>query len=110
MAAPRVRAVHRLGAFAALVLLATLSLVVGTTLHWGWVDLALSLAIATVKTYIVLWLFMDIVDQPFRARLAIALAVLLLLLLVGLTAADVATRVVMPRGPAPSPGEAFFRR
>ncbi|HEY8923635.1 MAG TPA: cytochrome C oxidase subunit IV family protein [Polyangia bacterium] len=110
MAATRIRAVHRVGAFAALVLLATLSLVLGTTLHWPWGDVAISLAIASVKTWLVLWLFMDLSDQPFRARLAIAVAVLLLVLLVGLTAADVATRMATVRGPTPTADEAFFRR
>jgi cytochrome c oxidase subunit 4 len=105
-----IRVGHRLAAFVALVLLATLSLVLGTSLHWYWGDVAISLVIAAVKTIIVLWFFMDMADQPFRARLAIGIAVILVALLVGLTVTDVATRWLMPRGPVPSPGEAFFVR
>ena len=104
----RVRVVHRVSAFAGLVLLATLSLVLGTSLHWYWGDVAISLSIAAVKTVLVLWFFMDMADQPFRARIVVAVAVVLVMVLVGLTAMDVATRLVVPRGPAPPAGEAFF--
>ena len=110
MAEHRVRAVHRLLAFGGLVLLATLSLILGTSLHWYWGDVAISLTIAGVKTYLVLWFFMDLAEQPFRSRLAISIAVLLMALLVGLTATDVATRLVMPRAVAPQSTESFFER
>jgi caa(3)-type oxidase subunit IV len=69
-----------------------------------------NLTIAGVKTFLVLWFFMDLADQPFRSRLAIGVAVLLALLLVGLSVADVATRMVMPRAAAPQPAEGFFAR
>jgi cytochrome c oxidase subunit 4 len=98
------------GAFVALTALATLSLIVATTLHWAGGDLAISLVIAALKTGLVLWFFMDMGQQPFQARLGVVVAAVLVILLVSLTATDVATRLVMPRGPVPPPGEAFFER
>jgi cytochrome c oxidase subunit 4 len=108
--AAHVRAVHRLLAFVALVVLATASFFIGTLVHWAWGGVAIALGIAALKAGIVLWFFMDMAEQPFRARAAIAVAVILLLVLVGLTATDVATRLVVPRGPAPPAGQSFFRR
>ena len=105
-----VRPVHRVWTFVALVLLATLSLLLGTHLHWYWGDVVISLVIASLKAYLVVWFFMDLWEQPFRARLALLLAVVLLALLVGLTATDVATRRVMPRAPHPQPQESFYVR
>lgn len=104
-----VTSLHRVLAFVGLVVLATASLIVGTTLH-GAGAVAISLAIAVVKTWLVLWFFMDLVEQPFRSRLAIAVAALLVILLVALSSTDVATRTVMPRGPSPAPSESFFVR
>jgi cytochrome c oxidase subunit 4 len=106
----RNRAVHRVAAFAALVVLATLSLFVGTRAHWPWWDVAISLSIAAAKTVLVLWFFMDLAEQQFRARLAISVAVLLVMLLVGLTAADVATRFNFPPAPRPPLTDAFYRQ
>jgi caa(3)-type oxidase subunit IV len=110
MSVERVRVPHRLFAFVGLVLLATLSLVLGTTLRWYWGDVVVSLAIAGVKAYLVLFFFMDLVEQPFRARLAISVAVGLVLLLVGFVAMEVATRRVTPMGLSPEPIEGFYRR
>ena len=110
MAVHRIRAVHRIVAFVGLVLLATLSLILGTSLHWYWGDVTISLMIAAVKTFLVLWFFMDLGEQPFRSRLAISVAAILLLLLVGLSTTDVATRIATPRGPAPQQAESFFER
>lgn len=110
MLATPVRAVHRVWAYLALLALATLSLLLGTQLHWYWGDVAISLSIAAVKTVLVLWFFMDLVEQPFQARLAVLTAVMLLILLVSLTVADVATRQVMPMKSIPEPSEAFYRR
>jgi cytochrome c oxidase subunit 4 len=104
-----VTALQRVLAFVALVVLATISLLVGTALR-GAGAVVISLAIAVIKTGIVLWFFMDLVEQPFRSRLAIAVAALLVILLVSLSSADVATRLVMPRGPSPEPSEGFFIR
>src|SRR6185437_9047812 len=107
MWATHVRAVHRVWAYLALLALATLSLLLGTQLHWYWGDVAISLSIAAVKTYLVLWFFMDLADQPFQARLAVLVAVTLL---VSLTVADVATRRVMPMKSTPEPSEGFYQR
>lgn len=105
-----VRAVHRVWAYLGLLALATLSLLLGTQLHWYWGDVAISLTIAAVKTYLVLWFFMDLVEQPFQARLAVLVGVTLLVLLVSLTVADVATRRVMPMKATPEPSEGFYKR
>jgi caa(3)-type oxidase subunit IV len=110
MSAREVRVPHRLLAFAGLVLLATLSLILGTTLHWYWGDVVVSLTIAGIKAYLVLFFFMDLAAQPFRARMAISVAVGLVLLLVGFVAMEVATRRTMPIGPSPGPTESFYRR
>lgn len=105
-----VQVAHRFAAFGGLVLLATASLLFGTQTHWPWWDVAISLAIAAAKTGLVLWFFMDLAEQPFRARLAVLVAVLLIMLLVGLTAADVGTRQTSARGTQPPATEAFYRR
>jgi cytochrome c oxidase subunit IV len=110
MTRARVHAAHRIAAYLALLALATISLLLGTRLHWYWGDVVISLLIAAVKTYLVVWFFMDLSEQPFQARLAILTAVVLLALFVGLTAADVATRRVMPMRPLPEQAEAFYRR
>ena len=110
MAITHIRAAHRVWAYLALLALATLSLLLGTQLHWYWGDVAISLSIAAVKTYLVLWFFMDLAEQPFQARLAVLIAVTLLVLLVSLTVADVATRQVMPRKSIPEPSEGFYQR
>ena len=110
MARHRIRAVHRIATFVALVVLATLSLMVGTRAHWPWWDVVISLTIAAAKTLLVVWFFMDMAEQPFRARLAVSVAVLLVMLLVGLTTADVATRLTMAPGPRPPLTDAFYRR
>jgi caa(3)-type oxidase subunit IV len=110
MTPARIHAADRIAAYLALLVLATLSLLLATHLHWYWGDVVLSLSIAAVKTYLVVWFFMDLFEQPFQARLAILTAVVLLALFVGLTAADVATRRVMPMKPFPEQAETFYRR
>jgi caa(3)-type oxidase subunit IV len=110
MATHQIHVGHRIAAFAALILLATLSLVLGTALHWYWGDVAISLTIAALKAYLVLFFFMDLAEQPFRARVAISVALALVLLLVGFVAMEVATRRLTPIGPSPQPTEGFFRR
>jgi cytochrome c oxidase subunit 4 len=110
MAVHRIEVAHRLFAFVGLVLLATLSLILGTTLHWYWGDVVVSLIIASVKAYVVLFFFMELGEQPLRSRVAIVVAVTLVLLFVGFTAMDVATRQAMPRGPSPEPSQAFYQR
>jgi caa(3)-type oxidase subunit IV len=110
MSAYQVRVPHRVLAFIGLVLLATLSLVLGTKLHWYWGDVVVSLTIAGIKAYLVLFFFMDLASQPFRSRMAILVGVALVLLLVGFVAMEVATRRVTPMGLAPQPTESFYRR
>lgn len=110
MNSARIRAVDRLWTYLALLALATLSLLLGTHLHWYWGDVVVSLSIAACKTYLVARFFMDLWDQPFQARLAMLTAIVLLMLFVGLTAADVATRRVMPMKAIPEPSEGFYLR
>jgi caa(3)-type oxidase subunit IV len=110
MSTREVRVSHRVLAFFGLVALATLSLLLGTTLHWYWGDVVVSLTIAAVKAFLVLFFFMDLVAQPFRSRMAISVGVMLVLLLVGFVAMEVATRRVTPMGLAPQPTEGFYRR
>lgn len=85
---------HQLLAFAALLVLATSSLVIGRMLDQPAWELPIALFIATVKAVLVLWFFMHLAEEPFRARLATLLAVLLVALLVALTTLDVVTRDV----------------
>jgi len=110
MSSHRVHPRHRIYSFLALVALATASLLIGTHLRWGWGDVAISLGIAGLKTYLVIWFFMDMADQPFRSRLAISVSLILVVLLIGLTVADVDTRQVVPAAPAPEAAEAFYKR
>src|SRR5580765_2492203 len=78
--------------FLALIALATLSLVLSLVAHWPVADLLLALIIAFVKAVLVLWFFMHLAEQRFSNRFVIAVSVLFVGLLVGLTAADVVTR------------------
>jgi caa(3)-type oxidase subunit IV len=110
MSLERVPAVHRVLAFAALLLLATLSLILAAALRWPWGDVAVSLTIAALKAYLVLFFFMDLGGQPLPSRIAVVVAGTLALLLVGFTAMDVATRRLVPRGPAPEAAESFYQR
>ena len=54
--------------------------------------ITVALAIAALKSTLVLLFFMHLIEQRATARLVIVVSVLLIVLLVGLTAADVATR------------------
>lgn len=93
----------------ALIALAALSLGL-SFLHWPAGGLAASLAIATVKATLVVWFFMHLAEQRFLNRLIVVIAALLFALLIGLTAADVATRRTFPAGPRPTENSAFYRR
>lgn len=67
----------------------------------GALDVAVALAIATVKSALVLLFFMHLVHERFTTRLVPLVAVTLIALLVGLTVLDVRTR--MTSSPAPDP-------
>jgi caa(3)-type oxidase subunit IV len=110
MALSRVTGLHHLYTFVALVLLAVASLMIGIFVHVPFLAPSASLAIASVKAVLVLTIFMHMAEHPFRVRLAIGVSVFLVLLLVSLTAADVATRQITSRGPRPQPTEAFYVR
>ncbi len=97
-------------AYVALVVLATLSIVLARTLQWPYWDVVFSLGIATAKALLVLFVFMHLVEQPFETRLALGLTVLLLLILILLTALDVATSPPSGTRPQPQLGETFYKR
>jgi cytochrome c oxidase subunit 4 len=66
-------------------------------------DLVAALAIAVVKSGLVLALFMHLVETRLSSRLVVLVAALLVTLLVGLTATDVATRHTYPAAPQRAP-------
>jgi caa(3)-type oxidase subunit IV len=101
---------QHLSTFVALVLLATASLCIGLFVRVPFLAPAASLIIAGVKAVLVLTIFMHMAEQPFRVRLAVGVSLFLVLLLISLTAADVATRQLSSRAPRPQPTEAFYRR
>ncbi len=68
-------------------------------------DMAISLGIALVKTLLVLFLFMHLIEQRASSQLVVLTCVVLLAILVTLTAADVATRHTFPPRPEPLPTE-----
>jgi caa(3)-type oxidase subunit IV len=110
MARHRIFAFHHLVTFAALLALATVSLLLGVSVRAPYWGLVIGLSVAVIKTLLVLWVFMHMAEQPFRARLAIGVAVLLVLLLVSLTTLEVATRDMIPPASYPGPRETFFER
>jgi cytochrome c oxidase subunit 4 len=94
--------------FVALVALATLSLGL-SFLHWTTGDLVVSLVIATIKAALVLYIFMHLVEQRFSSHVVVGVTALMLALLAGLTAADVATRQTSAPSPRPEPSDLFYR-
>jgi caa(3)-type oxidase subunit IV len=95
--------------FVALVGLATASLLL-SFLHWKTGGVVVALTIAFVKAALVLFFFMGLAEQRFSNRFTMLVAVLFVSLLVGLTAADVASRHTFPMRPAPPATESFYRR
>jgi cytochrome c oxidase subunit 4 len=94
--------------FAALLLLATASLLL-SFVHWSASgDLVVALVFATVKALLVLFYFMHLVEQRFSNRVTVLVSVGFVALLVGLCAADVASRH-SPRAIPPA-GDAFYLR
>jgi hypothetical protein len=53
---------------------------------------------------------MHLVEQRFSNRLTMLVSLLFIVLLVGLTVADVVTRQTFPAGSAPTANEAFYQR
>ena len=65
-------------------------------------ELAVALTISVVKTLIVLFIFMHLIEQRFANRLIVIVTFLFIVLLVLLMAADPLTRKTFPRTPDPS--------
>jgi cytochrome c oxidase subunit IV len=65
-------------------------------------ELAAALTISVVKTLIVLFIFMHLIEQRFANRLIVIVTFLFIVLLVSLMAADPLTRKTFPRTPDPS--------
>ena len=68
----------------------------------GTAELAVALTISVVKTLIVLFIFMHLIEQRFANRLIVIVTFLFIVLLVALMAADPLTRKTFPRTPDPS--------
>ena len=62
-------------------------------------DTVISLTIATAKAIVVVMVFMHLLEAKFAHRLVALVSVLFVVLLVSLTAADVATRRPVPTPP-----------
>lgn len=95
--------------FLALLVLATLSLLL-SFLHWEAGDLAVSIFIAVIKAGLVLFFFMHLVEQRFSNRATVLVSLMFVALLVGLTAADVATRQTFPARLQPTSTQEFYTR
>ena len=95
--------------FIGLMVLATASLLL-SFLHWPVWGVIVALSIAVVKALLVLFVFMHLVEQRFSNRMTVVASVLFVSLLVGLTAADVATRHTFAAQTRPAPNEAFYDR
>jgi caa(3)-type oxidase subunit IV len=103
-------ATRHLLAYVALLALAGLSIVVARVAPWPSLDLAISLAIALGKALLVLWIFMHLSAEPLQTRLVLGVSAVLVLTLVVLASADVATRQTTARAPVPTARETFYRR
>ena len=67
----------------------------------GHFDVPVSMAIAFAKTLLVALFFMHLIEQRAANRIVPVVALLLVAILIGITAADVATRRTYPKAPAP---------
>jgi cytochrome c oxidase subunit IV len=56
------------------------------------------LAVAVVKATLVVLIFMHMIEQPFATRMVMVVSVLFVILLIALTAGDIATRTTFPAG------------
>ena len=98
MHAHKVQLSTYLGTFAALVVLATISL-----LLTGLPDtlaVTLSLCIATVKAIVVLLFFMHLIEESFSSRFVMLVSTLLVTVFIVLTTLDPATRAPFPPPPS----------
>jgi cytochrome c oxidase subunit 4 len=95
--------------FVGLLALATLSLLL-SFLHWSTGDLVVSLVIAAAKALLVLMFFMHLVEQRAANRLTVVVSLGFAALLIGLVAADVATRQVEPARVQPPRTDKFYVR
>jgi cytochrome c oxidase subunit 4 len=68
----------------------------------GEAELFIALGISFVKTFVVLFIFMHLVEQRFANRLIVILTFLFIALLVTLTVADPLTRKTFPQRPDPA--------
>lgn len=68
----------------------------------GGAELGVALTISVVKTLLVLFIFMHLIEQRFANRLIVIVTFLFIVLLVALMAADPLTRKTFPRTPDPS--------
>lgn len=96
------------GTYVVLLVLATLSLLL-SRIHFAG-GLAVALGIAVLKAAAVLWFFMNLVEQSSSSRFAVLVAVSLMVILAGLTLADVATRHTFPQKSEPLPSSGFYQR
>jgi caa(3)-type oxidase subunit IV len=94
--------------YVALIALAALSLGL-SFIRWGDGDLVVGLGIASIKAFLVFWIFMHLIEQQFANRLFMLISILLFILLVSLTAVDVASRHTFPRGLTPTQTNSLYR-
>jgi cytochrome c oxidase subunit 4 len=95
--------------FIGLIVLATVSLLI-SFLHWPVWGTVIALGIAVIKALLVAFFFMHLAEQRFTNRATVVVSVLFVSLLVGLMAADVATRHTLAARVEPAPSEAFYGR
>ncbi|MDI3287985.1 cytochrome C oxidase subunit IV family protein [Polyangium sp. 15x6] len=90
-----------IGSWIALLVLTFLSFGI-SLLGLGEAELFIALSISVVKTFVVLFIFMHLVEQRFANRLIVILTFLFIALLVALTVADPLTRKTFPPRPDPA--------
>jgi cytochrome c oxidase subunit IV len=98
-----------LATYIALMVLATVSLLL-SFVHWTTGDLIISMVIASIKSILVFWFFMHLVEQRFANRLVVLVSFALLTILITLTATDVVSRRTFPPAPRPSEASEEYRR
>ena len=103
-------AVPYLLGYLALVLMAAISAAFARVVHWTHWSLVINLAIAVAMACVVLWVFMHVSEAGFQVHYGIGVGVSLLLTLLLLTVADVATREVQPEAARPGPSFGFYER